>query len=58
MQGGTKDVVNTQHKANLTEWWKDMAIKTKNDSLLVKLATGSLASNKLFYHLGCYLSMT
>ena len=50
--------MDTQHKARLTERWKDIAIKTNNDSLLAKLATGSLASNELFYHLDCYSSMS
>ena len=57
-QGATKDAVDTQHNARLTERWKDIAIKTNNDSLLAKLATGSLASNELFYHLDCYSSMS
>ena len=57
-QGATKDAVNTQHNTKLTERWKGMAIKTNNDSLLEKLATGSLTSNKLFYHLDCYSSMS
>ena len=35
-----------------------MAIKTNNDSFLAKLATDSLASNELFYHLDCYSSMS
>ena len=35
-----------------------MAIKTNNDSLLLKLATGSLASIELFYHLDCNSSMS
>ena len=57
-QGPTKDAVDTQHNAKLTERWKDMAIKTNNDSLLAKPATGNLTSNELFYHLDCYLSMS
>ena len=56
-QGATKDAVDTQHNKKLMERWKDMAIKTINDLLLPKLATGSLASNELFYHLDCYWSM-
>ena len=35
-----------------------MAIKTNNDSLIAKLATGSLASNEPLYHLDCYSSMS
>ena len=57
MQGAIKDAVDTQHNAKLTERWKDMAIKTKNNSLLAKPATGGLASNEFFYHLDCYSSM-
>ena len=57
-QGATKDAMDTQHNAKLTERWKDIAIKINSDSLLAKLATSSLASNKLFYHLDCYSSMS
>ena len=57
-QGATKDAVDTQHNAKLTERWKDIAIKTNNVSLLAKLATGSFASNGLFYHLDCYSSIS
>ena len=57
-QGHTKDAVDTQHNAKLTERWKDMAIKTNKDSLLAKPATGNLTSNELFYHLDCYSSMS
>ena len=58
MQVATKDAANTQQNAKLTERWKDMEIQTNNSSLLAKLATGSLASHKLFYHLDCYLLMS
>ena len=58
MLGATKDAVDTQHNAKLTERWKDMAIKTNNNLLLAKLATGSLVSNELFYHLDCYSLMS
>ena len=51
------DAVDAQHNAKLMERWKDTTIKTNNGLLLAKLATGSLASNKLFYHLDCYSSM-
>ena len=50
--------MDTQYQAELTKRWKDMAVKTNNDSLLVKLATGTLASNELFYHLDCHSSMS
>ena len=57
-QGATKNALDTQYNAKLTKWWKDMAIKTNNDSFLAKLATGTLASNEIFYHLNCYSSMS
>ena len=57
IQGATMDAVDAQHNAKLMERWKDTAIKTNNGLLLAKLATDSLASNKLFYHLDCYSSM-
>ena len=57
-QGATKNALDTQCNAKLTKWWKDMAIKTNNDSFLAKLATGTLASNEIFYHLNCYSSMS
>ena len=57
-QGATKDAVDTQHNSKLTERWKDTEIKTNNNSLLAKLATGSHASNELFYHLDFCSSMS
>ena len=58
MLGATKNAVDTQHNSKLTERWKDMAIKTNNNLLLAKPATGSLVSNELFYHLDCYSLMS
>ena len=57
-QGVTKDAVDTQYNTRLSKRWKDIAVKINNDSLLAKLATGTLASNELFYHLDCYSSMS
>ena len=58
MQSATKDAADTQYNAKLTERRKYIAIKANNDSLLADLAASSLASNELFYHLDCYLSMS
>ena len=57
-QGATKDTLDIQHNAKLLKRWENMAIKTNNNLLLAKLATGSLAFNELFYHLDCYSSMS
>ena len=38
----TKDAVDTQHNAKLTERWKDMAIKVNNNSLITKLGKAVL----------------
>ena len=38
----TKDAVDTQHNAKLTERWKDMAIKVNNNSLIAKLGKAVL----------------
>ena len=58
VQSATKDAADTQYNVKLTERRKYIAIKANNDSLLADLAASSLASNELFYHLDCYLSMS
>ena len=53
----TKNAVDRQDNLELMEQWKDMAIKTNNNSVLAKHAKGSLASEELFYYLDYFSSM-
>ena len=57
MQGVTKNAVDRQDNLELMEQWKDMAIKTNNNSLLAEHAKGSLAPEELFYYLDYFSSM-
>ena len=48
---------NCEHDRILTDRWRDMALKTGKYSLLNLISSGSLISNKVWYHLSCYSVM-